>query len=271
MAWPITVHELTAGGTDIGDYIDEIAANISNLTVDGTDAAGAWFRHADGWEVALREASATDLEMATDPLGGFTATNAVADTSEWNGLRTMVDLAATRSADFYLVELADAFFVIWMTSDNSQAAEVLHFGDVWRSLPFANPVRGLGELGDLLDSVPSGILYTSASTLKNRLYAASPGGWYDGYMNGESTLRGYPGGARVPTGVICNLKDVHGTDDRANAGWMRYLFFSPQNNTEESGDFEENGSTDFVYIESLTTSNVDFLIPWDEAVTPIFA
>ena len=238
----VDVQKLTAAGTTASDYLAALQTALgagSKFSVEGSDANGFWIAPAadKDWQLALRDDTG-DIQAAIDPLGDFTGSGAVVDTSEWSGMQTAVTFGATRSADFYLVELPDALMVLWMNSAETELAEAIMLGELWYPVDWQIPVAHLGML--LEDITNTGWLDVSSSP--NWAYVGGTVGWLGLDVQSPPSQRYWIDGARVPFRYGADLVDIDGaTGDADGAVRLKYLFASPEGATRPIGDFEDNG------------------------------
>lgn len=267
-----TVTKLTAGGTTASDFLSALQTHFgssSKFSLGGNDASGFWLscdKAGEDWELAFH-AEAGVIQVAVDPNASFTASDTVSDTSEWSGMHDAASFGTTPNADFYVVELDDALFFLWMNGAKSQLTDAIHAGRIWRPVYWNLAVPHVGFLVNSI--LTTG--WMDFSNAPNRIYVGGTQKWCPLSPGAAPTHRHWVDGARVPIPYIADIEDINGTTDLTNAAVLRYFFGSPNGTQRPIGDFETNGDDTFVYVESNTTSSVDNLIPWDSAVIPDFA
>lgn len=270
----VDVRKITAAGTTAADFLSALSTALtagSKFTVEGSDANGFWFSCdavGETWEGALSDDSGA-IDAAIDPNATFTSSTAVSDTSQWSGVELAVDFGSTRSADFYLVELPDAFFVLWLNASTSKIEEALHIGRIFTAMPFQHPVDELGWLADDITETTNGWFRASSSSLRNYAYQGDAT-WGNMFVKAAGSQMDAPNGDRIPGPIVINFADVNVSDDRYDAGFLKYCFVAPEKDSKPPGDFQGNGSDTFCHVYTGTTSDF-FIIPWDSTVTPDFA
>lgn len=279
MSLDVDVRFLSAASGSTADLITAIQAGLNTgtkFTVEGSDVNGFWFSAvaaSETWEGSLFNDAGT-IQISKDANASYIASDNVSDTSEWSTMRDWIDFSGAVSPDFYLVELPDAFFVLFLIVGNSQIAEAGHAGNIWLSMPFRNEVDGLGWLGDQIGN-GSGEWYSTpglANNQKREVYVVDNGGWFNTSGNAEPSNRNYPNNSRVPSCLVLDLHERNsGSNFRDQAGFYKYIYFSPQGTSTQVGNFETNGVDTFVYVDSFSNGNTDFIIPWDFSVIPTFA
>ena len=270
----VDVRKITAGGTTAADFLSALSTALTagtKFTVEGSDANGFWFscdKAGENWQGALSD-DAGDIDAAIDPNATFTSSTGVSDTSQWSGVELAVDFGSTRSADFYLIELPDAFFVLWLNASTSKIEEALHIGNIFTAMPFQHPVETLGWLADNITETTSGWFLQSSFGSKNYVYEGSAL-WGEAFFKPAGSQMDAANGDRIPGPMIMNMNDVDGSSDRYDAAFLKYCFVAPEKDSKPPGDFQGNGTDTFCHVYTGTTSDF-FIIPWDSAVTPDFA
>lgn len=272
----VDVTTMTAGGTTAADFLAALETAFNNstkFTVEGSDANGFWIscnKAGEGWELALSDDSGA-IDIAIDPNATFTSSTTVSDTSAWSGVQLAVDFDATNSTTFYLVELPDAFFVLWVNASTSDLSEAMHAGRIFGGTRWDFPDTGLGWVADEANegSAITDWIYTGFST-GTRNYGQLWGDWYRMWSDGGPAYRGEINGNRVPYLYGANFIDVQGSTDAQAQCHYLYMFDSISNG-EPPGDMEVSANDVFIYLHNGSAVS-PLLIPWDSAANvPIFA
>lgn len=276
----LVVTKATAAGGDADDLVSEFythfqssglftpksgVSNSADAFVLGCNKSG------EDWEVCIRRSGTSDIIISMAPDGDYTdagdASTAptVSDAGNFSGEIT-ISLAATRASDLYIVELDDAFFILLMNSAKTQIAEAWHIGRVYDSIKYRRPVDEVGILAGYLDFSSSSTAGFWLSTAAESLLYINAGKWVT--PSGSVISGAFYGsdGAREPAPVIGQFTNLSGANDRPHAFYLRYVDIAPESSTRPPGDTEDGTDDHFLYVESNTTGNTRFLIPWDNTV-----
>lgn len=297
------VTKLTSASTAITDYMSALFTHFGtstkfNIVANGgvADAFTVTPSGSETWHVNLRNINPTTTITAIDPLGNITNPGVagglaptLTDDSEWSNETSTMQIAGTESLDFYVIELDDAFIVLFMDSAKTHTPRGMHYGRA--AIPyFTDGVNGndycdgLGMFGHIprVTSSSGAGFWVSSSANESRFrgfqnYVVTPGDqWFEPsvFASPSTSDRSDINGNKkiFPATFSIELKDAAGPGSAEYTfGYPKY--WASQNTPELPGVVLDGGSGNDAWVhvyDSNTTSVSAILLPWDRLVTPEF-
>jgi hypothetical protein len=282
------VTKLTSGGTDMADYLSALFTHFgssSKFSIKTTSPVGDAFVLEpidvdETWEMSFRLRNTTATYCSIEPTGSITDPGLSGDpgtapstlSAENSTEIASLTVTGAESSDFYVIELDDAFFVLFMNSGETFTPLGIHAGRIY--IPYYsdgvdgdNFADGLGLLG--------GAPYMDGAFSANR--------WFSSHTTSISRTRGdqtnwyrNQGAGSVPSSriqeqvrlrpVYVQLSDTQGTTDN-RVGYAKYCMYTKT--AQSPGAVLDSGSDAWCHIYPTLTSG-NQIIPWDKLVTPAF-
>ena len=294
------VTKLTSASTSLADYMSAMFTHFGTSTkfdiVANGGSADAFTLTPSGsetWQVNLRRTSTTAAESAIDPLANITdpgdTVTAPTLTSdlEWSAETTTMQIAGTESLDFYVIELDDAFIVLFMDAAKTHTPRAMHYGRA--AIPYYTDgsngndyCDGLGMFGHIprvTNSTGAGF-WVSSSANESRFrgfqnYVVTPGDqWFEPEVSSAPSTGNRAdinGNKKIfPAVFYIELRNVT-SGVEYTFGYPKY--WASQNTSELPGVILDGGpgadAWCHVYDSNIASTSA-ILLPWDRLVTPEF-
>lgn len=266
------IQKLSASSTSLGDlmqamydYFNNTSSRFNVVLDNGPQTAFTLEATSPDWDfqINLRNPdSSSNLYVLLDHTGSFTdsgngttapSSNATIGTSEV----AAIDSGSVGSSDFYVGELDDMIYGLFMDSNKTTVSDGFNVGRVYVPL--------LKNLGDGW-AIFQGIHFNAFNDLGSRyLFRESTNNWKDAYRRNRND-NGWPGGGVVPNPVeLRAAPNEDGNKSRA-IGFTRYIVVT-ENDFGEGTVIKGPNSSSYV---SISGSGSKFII-WDESINPEFA
>jgi len=297
------VTKLTSASTSMVDYMSAMFTHFGTSTkfTVSAGAADAFTLTPSGsetWQINLRRVSTQATVTSIDPLGGFltqgdtvTVPTLTSDL-EWSTETQTMDIAGTESVDFYIIELDDAFIVLFMDAAKTVNPRAMLYGRVFVPYYTDNSdgndfCDGLGMLGYVPEvNTGSGVGRWLAISVGNPSRCRGFQNYTDSIeavpAPGDQWFQPMAGIVGVPTQDCANMNtkkkifpyapivlllNTDGTLD-FSAGYTKYI--AMEDSSQNPGVVLDGGPGNDAWVHVDPVGADVFLLPWDRNVTPEF-
>jgi len=238
------------------------------------------------WELNFRRTPTTSTNLTIDPLenitrAGSTATAPVlTDSTEESGELATMQIAAggAESLNFYVIEVPDAIFVLFMDSGETYTPRAIHAGRSWT--PFFTDgsvgdryADGLGLHGHqpIFSNTTGGAgAWFSSNTTTSKIRTSQTTWHKAAIVMGPGvfmTTSDVNGVIRLRPGIVVAI-DTDGATDNT-IGFTKYSL--AQKSQQSPGVMLDAGVGKDAWIHINETNAADYVtVPWDRAVAPLF-
>lgn len=303
------VTKLTSSSTAMTDYMSAMFTHFGVSTkfsiVANGGVADAFtltpIAAAETWQLNLRNINATATVSGIDPLANITSPGVAGGAAptltsdlEWSNETTTMEIAGTESVDFYIIELDDAFIVLFMDAGKTANPRAMLYGRVF--VPYYTDgtngndyCDGLGMLGYIPE------VTTSSGAEKWLNLSVGSQSKCRGFQNYTDSIKAVPAPgdqwfqpvAASVTTANADCADMNGnkkifpyaqvslmdtnsptTSEDFQAGYTKYIAI--ERASQNPGVVLDGGAGNDAWVHVHPSGAGTFLLPWDRNVTPEF-